>query len=378
MPWKVARVSELRAALVRKVLVLKLPVAQVSAEFGVSRKTAYKWLARGRAEPDAAPADRSRRPLKSPRRTADDLERRVLEVRALYGWGARKIHARLTAQGVALPSVRTVHRILRRHDRLAPRGDKLDAAPQFFARSEPNELWQCDHKGPLEIGRQRVFPLTVLDDCSRYLFPLRACLDVGMPTAFAVLWELFGEFGLPAGILCDNAFGSNFSVPRTPSWFDAQLIRLGIRPYHGRPYHPQTQGKVERLNGTLEREVWPHVRRDSIEYFERDVDRWRSEVYNLVRPHEALGDQPPLTRFRPSPRPRPPRVPEVEYPAGSVLRKVAHGGDIRWRGYRILAGSGLVGQQVRVEDRGDELAVFYAWKQIRSLAVREMHRDNYL
>jgi transposase InsO family protein len=378
MPWKVVNVSELRLAFIQQVRALGVPVSRACEEFGISRKTGYKWLKRHREQPAVALSDLPRRPQRSPSRTVDDLERRVLDVRAEFGWGARKIHAYLTARKIALPSRRTVHQILRRHGCIVERAKEPAVAPQFFERSAPNQLWQCDHKGPLEVGRQRVHPLTVIDDHSRYLFPLRACLDVGMKTAFSVLWDVFGEFGLPESMLNDNAFGTNYQVPKTLSWFDSQLILLHIQPLHGRPYHPQTQGKVERLNGTLEAEVWPHVRRDSVEHFEQDVNRWRSEVYNLVRPHEALGDRPPLTRFRPSPRQRPPRMPEAQYETGAVLRKVSSSGDVSWKGYRILAGAGLTGQWVRVEDRGHELALFYCWKEIRKLAAQEMHRHNLL
>jgi hypothetical protein len=121
-----------------------------------------------------------------------------------------------------------------------------------------------------------------------------------MQTAFAVLWDAFGEFGLPGSMLCDNAFGTSYSTPKTISWFDAQLIRLGISPIHGRPYHPQTQGKVERLHGTFQRELWPTIRRDSLDHFAADLTRFRRQVDNTQRPHEALGDQPPLSRYRPS------------------------------------------------------------------------------
>src|SRR6185369_11706141 len=152
----------------------------------------------------------------------------------------------------------------------------------------------------------------------------------------------------------------------------ARLVRLGVRPLHGRPYHPQTQGKVERLHGTLEREVWPHVDRSTAAAFDRDVQRWRAEVYNPLRPHEALGGQPPLRFFRPSERPRPPRLPEVSYPAGSATRRVDKGGDISWRGYRILVGAGLAGEAVRVEERDREVAVYYCWKQVRGLPVAEL------
>jgi transposase InsO family protein len=378
MPWKVTPVLELRKVFVQQVLVLRRAVAAVCREHGISRKTAYKWLARHRGDPQIPLADRSRRPKRAPRRTSTEIETHVVEVRNRFGWGSRKIRAVLLAQGVAVPSVPTVNAILQRHGLITSTQRMEQPPPQFFTHSQPNELWQCDHKGPREVARQKIYSLTVIDDHSRFLLALHPCLDVTMKTAFAALWSVFGEFGLPERILCDNAFGSLHQVPKTPSWFEAQLIRLGIRPIHGRPYHPQTQGKVERLHGTLEREVWPHVRHDSLEHFAHDVDRWRTEIYNPLRPHEALNDQPPLARFRPSPRPRPDRLPEIEYPAGSVLRKVDSTGRIGWKTYRILAGAGLTGEYVRVEERDHDIAVFYAWKQIRLLAKTQLHRDNVL
>src|SRR5262249_34917726 len=180
--------------------------------------------------------------------------------------------------------------------------------------------------------------------------------------------EAFGAFGLPQELLCDNAFGTQFTTLPTLSWFEARLIRLGIRPVHGRPYHPQTQGKVERLHGTLEAEGWPYAGRTTGAAFARGLGRWRAEVYNPLRPHEALGGRPPLSRFAPNPRARPERLPEVVYAAGSVTRRVDKGGDISWRGHRILVGAGLHGEAVRVEERDHEGAVFYCWEEGRCLA----------
>ncbi|MBX6311771.1 MAG: transposase [Isosphaeraceae bacterium] len=96
------------------------------------------------------------------------------------------------------------------------------------------------------------------------------------------------------------------------------MIHLGIRPAHGRPYHPQTQGKIERFHGTLEAELWPYACRDALEPFAANLEAFRP-VYNALRPHEALGDKPPVTRWWPSSdRRRPDRVPEVSYPAGAA------------------------------------------------------------
>jgi transposase InsO family protein len=377
MPWEVQPVSEIRLAFIHEVRTLHTPVSLACQKFKISRKTGYKWLARYQQQPGLPLTDRSRRPKSSPHRTPESLEQAVLDVRQRFHWGPQKIHAFLQAQGQPLPSSRTVANILKRHCCIAE-----EASPppplQTFERAQPHELWQCDHKGPLEIAKQKVYTLSVLDDHSRFLIALKPCLDLTMRSAFDILWNAFGEFGLPESILCDNAFGTSCSAPKTVSWFDAQLIRLGIHPIHGRPYHPQTQGKVERFHGTLEQELLPYIRRDALDHFIADLEQWRSDVYNPLRPHEALGDRPPLSRFRPSPRPRPPKLPEVVYPSGSTVRRVSTTGAIRWLYYRIQTGAGLAHQYVRVEDRGDEVAVFYAWKQIRVIATKDLREDTLL
>jgi transposase InsO family protein len=378
MPWKDLPVSELRAVFVHQAAVLGRSVAELCREHGISRKTGYKWLARYHEAPGEPLVNRSCRPRHCPRQTSTEVEAQVIEIRRRFGWGARKIRALLRRQGLVMPTIAATHAILRRQGLIVATPVAAASPPQFFERAQANELWQCDHKGPLEVERRKVYPLSLLDDHSRFAFALRPCLDLTMTTAFAVLWDVFGEFGMPEALLCDNAFGTRWEKPQTLSWFDAQLIRLAIRPVHGHPYHPQTQGKVERFHGTLEREVWPHVRRDTLEHFTEDIDRWRMEVYNVLRPHEALADQPPISRFRKSPRPRPDRMPPVEYPVGSTLRKVSTSGDVRWRNCRILAGRGLVGELVRIEEREHEMAVFYAWKEIRTLPYEQLKGDNML
>jgi transposase InsO family protein len=366
--------SEIRAAFVHAVLTAKLPLAHACRQFQVSRKTGYKWLQRFRAHPQEPLVDRSHRPCTSPQRTTVELEQQVLDVRDRFGWGAAKIHALLRRQQPLLPwpSARTVHAILRRHRRVdAP--PPAVVADQRFEREQPHDLWQCDFKGPIEVQRRKVHPFTLLDDHSRYLLALEVCDDLTMKTAFDVLWRVMGEVGMPAAILADNGFGSTHGL-KTLSWFDSRLVRLHIQPLHGRAYHPQTQGKVERLHGTLESELFPRVRRDLVGHFQADLTAWRTEVYNPLRPHEALGMATPLSRFRASPRPRPAKLPELEYPAGAILRKVARCGEISFRNHCLLAGGGLAGELVRVEEREHEIALFYGWKEIRAIARQHLVR----
>lgn len=374
MPWSTPHVSELRTALAHAVRTAGLPVAAAARRFGISRKTAYKWLARFDAQRPLA--DHSRRPHHSPARTHPDREATVLAVREQFGWGPRKIHAYLRHLGHTPPAARTIADILRRHLR-PTEPTPPDAPPEVlrFERPRPNDLWQLDFKGWIEIDRLRVSPLTILDDHSRFLLALRPCTDLTMATAWAVLWDTFAEYGLPDAILCDNAFGTN-GTPHSPglSWFESRLLRLGVRTAHGRPYHPQTQGKVERLHGTLTREVYPRLDRSTLAAFTAGLDHWRQAVYNPVRPHEALADRPPLTRWRPSPRRRPDVLPPVEYPPGSTLRKVGSNGLFEYRRARILAGQGLAGEAVRLMETDGHLVVVYITKELRRIPLEHLQR----
>ena len=377
MPWGTTTVSELRTAFVHAVRTAGRSVSHAARDFAISRKTAYKWLARFDAHKPLA--DQSRRPYRSPARTADALEAAVLDVRDQFGWGPRKIHAYLTNNQKNTPPIRTIADILRRHQRVPPPAASEPTECQRFERGTPNELWQLDFKGYIEIERQKVSPLTILDDHSRFLLALRPCTDLTMLSAWNVLWDTFGEYGLPEAVLCDNAFGAP-SCPgsRGVSWFESRLLRLSIRPIHGRPYHPQTQGKVERLHGTLVREVYPRLDTSSQTAFTAGLDRWRREVYNPLRPHEALGDQTPLTRWRPSARPRPRELPEVGYPPGSVLRRVGSNGLLHYRSARILAGQGIAGESVRIEEADGCVLVFYTSKEIRRIPLDRLQQTGIL
>lgn len=372
MPWKAAAVSELRLALVHQVRQLHVPVAHAARAFGVSRKTAYKWLGRSDGGGPIPLDDLPRAPVCRPGALEHGrplVARQLLELRDRHGWGARKLVA-LLDPSPDRPAVRTVTRFLKRHGRIRPTPPPVDL--QHFERGEPHELWQLDFKGPLDVGRRLAYPLVVLDDHSRYCLCLTLMHTRVQTHVFDVLWDVFGEFGLPQAILCDNEFGTRHATPRTLTLFESKLVRLGVRVAHGRSFHPQTQGKVERFNGTLHRELWPTVRRDSDEHFTADADAFR-HTYNHVRPHEALGDRPPVTRLRPSPRPRPSHLPEPHYPPGVTLRKVSTVGDVRYKSCRILAGRGLTGQWVRLEERDHDLAIFYCDRVIRTLPYHQIN-----
>jgi transposase InsO family protein len=370
MPWNnLTRLPSQRADFLDWLAQRDCAFTEACRRFGVSRKTGYQWLRRAAAARPQPLVDRSRRPHRCPRQTPADVEADILRAHDAHGWGARKIHAALAARP-GLPSARTVQEVLRRNGRAAAAGPA--ARPQRFERSAPNHLWQVDYKGPLD-GPPRRYLLTVLDDHSRYLLALALCPDQTMATAWAALWALFGEVGLPEAILSDNGF-----APRGPSagglsWLEARLLRLGVEAIHGRPYHPQTQGKAERLHRTLEDEVLPRLdwRRPEPEVAGQ-LGRWRAEVYNALRPHEALGNQPPASRWYASERRRPARLPEVCYPGGTPTRKVMQRGEISWRGYELMVGAGLTGERVGVQQRGEEVVLLYGSRELRRLPAEQL------
>jgi transposase InsO family protein len=339
MTWKEVSTMSLRAEFVALAQQCDANLARLARHFGISRKTAYKWLGRFTAGGVPGLSDRSRRPRASPIRTADALEQQVLQLRAQHpAWGGRKLRARLQALGHPLvPAASTITAILRRHGCLdGPRSGQARGW-QRFEHPAPNDLWQMDFKGHFALNDgQRCHPLTVLDDHSRYAIGLMACGNEQTETVRAALTELFRRYGLPRRMLMDNGapWGDDWEHPYTP--LTVWLLRLGVAVCHGRPYHPQTQGKDERFHRTLAAEVLSQQTFSNRSDCQVRFDAWR-DVYNRERPHEALGLVVPASRYRVSPRPWPADLPPLQYDPGDQVRKVQQGGRFSYRGraYRV-------------------------------------------
>jgi transposase InsO family protein len=349
MPWKESELMDLRREFVELALKDGSKMTELCIGFAVSRKTGYKWLERYRAEGVVGLEDQSRRPKSSPNQTSASIEELVISLRETHpAWGSRKLRRCLQDKGVAgVPAASTITEILRRREKLT----KPERAGKFirFERSEPNELWQMDFKGHFELGSgSRCHPLTVLDDHSRYSLVLQACSNEQHATVQERLIGAFRHYGLPQGMLMDN--GSPWgSGTRESPWtaLTVWLLRLGVRVSHGRPYHPQTQGKEERFHRTLKAEVLQgRVIRDFIECQLR-FDSWRG-IYNHERPHEALELAVPGTRYRRSSRVYPEQLPEVEFSAIDEIRKVQQGGWIAFQGRTWNVSKAFTGERVGV------------------------------
>jgi len=251
-------------------------------------------------------------------------------------WGGRKIGKVLGNGGMAAPPApSTITGILRRHGRLERGAGEHHGPYRRFERSAPNELWQMDFKGEFAIGSGRCHALTVLDDHARYSLGLQACANQQDLTVRGRLTAIFERYGLPQQMLMDN--GSPWGDAGDQPWtaFGVWLVRLGIGVSHGRPWHPQTQGKEERFHRTLKAEVLAGKSFADLAQCQRAFDTWR-HIYNHERPHEALGMGVPADRYRPSPRAFPTTLPPIEYGPGDVVRRVDVNGFIsfkarRWR-----------------------------------------------
>jgi transposase InsO family protein len=348
MPFKECSLVEARAEFCRLALAEGVNRRELCRRWKISPATAYKWLDRYRCEGLAGLADRSRRPLTSPLRTAGDLEDRVLAVRSQHpAWGGRKIRRVLQNEGMlAVPSASTITGILRRHGRLDGPGTGETRHWTRFERAEPNDLWQMDFKGHFAMRAGRCHPLTVLDDHSRYALELGACDNERGETVRARLEALFERYGLPLLMLADNGspWGTAGSEERH-TVLTVWLLDLGIGITHGRAYHPQTQGKEERFHRTLMAEVVNGRLFGDIAEAQKAFDAWRP-IYNDKRPHEGIGMEVPSSRYRPSPRSMPKSIPAPEYESQAHVRKVRSRGGVSFRNREVPVSKAFAGRYV--------------------------------
>ena len=322
-------------------------MTELCHRFGVSRSNGYKWLGRVAAEGAAGLAEQSRRPLSSPSQTPQELVAQVLAVRAMHPtWGGRKIRRVLQNEGVAAPAASTITEILRRAGQLdGPRAGEARGWTRF-EHPEPNDLWQMDFKGHFALEAGRCHPLTVLDDHSRYSLEIGACGDERTETVQGRLERVFRRYGLPRRILADNGSpwgtaGSAARHTRLTVW----LLDLDVPVIHGKPYHPQTQGKDERFHRTLKGEVLDGALFPGLRQAQAAFDAWR-EVYNCKRPHEAIGLDTPSRRYRMSPRPLPTSIDPPDYEPQAKVRTVHDGGWISFKGRQINCSKAFVGRRL--------------------------------
>jgi transposase InsO family protein len=368
MPWREVSVMGEREEFVRLALQEGANRRELCRRFGISPDVGYKWLRRWSAG-ERELTDRSRRPLHSPGASSAESEAAVLRVRDAHpAWGARKIGRCLEREGIAAPALSTVHEILSRNGRIRPPSGGPRARLRF-EKEEPNLLWQMDFKGWIRAGEKRCHPLTVIDDHSRFALCLHASADQQGVTVKEALERTFRRYGLPEAFFVDN--GTPWGDPSGQRWtrLGVWLLKLGVDLIHSRPYHPQSRGKNERFHRTLLNEVFALERFADLEEVQRALDAWRA-VYNFERPHEALEQEVPASRYRPSQRSLPDRLPEPDYARHDIVRLVATTkAYVSFKGRLWKVPQAFKGERVAIRplDRDGSYGVFFATRRIASI-----------
>lgn len=326
-------------------------ISELCRRFGISRQTGHQCLARYRQGGTPALAERSRRPKNSPGQAPPSAVRALLALRASQPtWGPRKLRRRLQDLGHSdLPARSTIGAILRREGQISARASEAATPWRRFERAAPNALWQMDFKGHFALGdATRCHALTVLDDHSRYLVGLQACAGQRSEVVQGHLERIFRTHGLPESILCDNGSPWRHSGGDGYTLLSVWLMLLGVGLCHGRPFHPQTQGKDERFHRTLKADLLARQDFASVAHAQPHFDAFR-RLYNHDRPHQALGDAVPASRYVSSPRHWRTPARSFDYAPGAVVRTVRAKGEITFQNRFFYLGVAFRTQTVGLE-----------------------------
>lgn len=378
MPWQERSPFMEKMLFVRDFAAGLYSLTELADQFGISRKTAYKWLSRFKAQGADGLKERPRAAHDVANRTPSDVEQLIVELRREHRtWGAKKLLTILEKRGGAahLPARSTVAEILRRRGlvdvRVRRRREGHPGRP-VSEPTAPNEIWGADFKGHFRMGDGRYcYPFTVSDLHSRYLICCDGYLSTDSTGVKKSLEKVFREYGLPQAIRTDN--GSPFAstgiarLTRLGVW----LLKLGIRRELIQPGCPAQNGRHERMHRTLKFEV-TQPPAASLRRQQEKFDAFRPE-FNEVRPHEALGMKTPADVYKPSPRPFPGRLLEPEYPAHFEVRYVSRNGAARWKSNWLPVGHALIEEHLGFEQIADGVwDVYYASLRIGRFDERDL------
>ena len=356
MPWESKTVEKLREEFV---LAAKSThnFSSLCREFGITRKTGYKWVYRFKNQNELK--DQSRKPNLIANKTPIEIEEVILALRNENpGWGAKTIKQVLENHGHEnIPCVKTVNNILNRNGCILKEESEKRHKYIRFQRELCNEMWQTDFKGDFELKNgKRCYPLDIIDDHSRFLIkiaPAPNTKNVVIP-AFE---SAFSEYGMPLSVLSDNG-GQFAGFKQGYTQFEKWLMCLDILPIHGRVRHPQTQGKIERFHRTLKDELLRYKTFEDIEHANIEIQAWRDK-YNNIRPHEALNMLTPSEVYIKSNRQYNGLIKPYEYSGEYPVLKVNCKGYISFEYQRLYFSETFIGEYIefRPNPLGDS---FYA------------------
>ena len=357
MPWESKTVEELR----KEFVVASKTTSNFSSlcrEFGITRKTGYKWIARAGETDDLSDRSHARKNISN--KTDLETENLILSVRKDNpAWGGKTIRQILVNQGYEdLPCVKTCNNILKRNGCISEEESLKHKPFVRFERDKCNQMWQTDFKGDFALlDGTRCFPLDILDDHSRFSIKIVAKPNtLGVTDSFK---EAFYEYGMPDSVLSDN--GWTFRGFRNGyTHFEKWLMNHDILPIHGRIMHPQTQGKIERFHRTMKTELLNQNKFKDIFDADRGLQEWRIK-YNNIRPHEALNMKCPAEVYVPSDRTYIDNIKKFEYGGQHHVIKVNSWGYVRFNGWQVYLSETMINENIefRPNPHGDSFFACY-------------------
>ena len=356
MPWKAKTPVDLRAEFMRR-LAAKEKLTDLCREYGISRKTAWKFQKRFAALGITGLVDQSRAPHVIPHRMRPELAELIVAERKQHPtWGPKKLKVVLEERlKHSLPAASSIGDLLVRHGLVERKSYRRRQAAQptgLRAVHAPNDVWCIDYKGQFRLGdRSYCYPLTITDQFSRYLLACEGMSAISDAAARDVCAEVFRTYGLPTVIRSDNGvpFASTGLAGLTR--LSAFWLRLGIVPERTRPASPQDNGQHERMHRTLKAETTRPARRNLLQQQER-FDAFVDE-FNRVRPHEAIAMKRPVQVYKPSKRLYPSTLPELTYPTHDDTVRVTKEGNVRIVGRYAYVTCALAGEYVGIREEPD-------------------------
>ena len=293
MPWKDTTKMEQKIEFICEWRTGKYTIVELCNSFGVSRPTAYKIITRFEENGYDGLLEHSRTPRGHPKETNQKVVNGILEFKEKHRlWGAKKIRKLLFNDFPVdnIPSVVTVHNILKKHGLVCPQKRLRRVKPihPIFDPKECNEVWSADYKGKFLMGNKKYcHPLTIADSKSRFVFAAKGHYKENLQSAKSEFTRVFRKYGIPKQMHTDNGspFGSVSAIQRFTRlsyWF----IELGIMPVFSDPAHPEQNGRHERMHRDLKAACAIPSAYD-LRAQQRRLNHFVKE-YNHVRPHEAL------------------------------------------------------------------------------------------
>lgn len=365
MPWGEKTVEKLREEFVLAAE-RSNNFSEICREFGITRRTGYKWMARAVAAESLSDrfSNRSTAPKNVANKTPSETEVLILDCRKENpAWGGKTIRKVLENDGHSkLPCVKTCNNILKRNGCIDPAESLKHKPYQRFEREQCNELWQTDFKGDFALlDGSRCFPLTILDDHSRFSILIEAKLNtLGVKDSFK---RAFLTYGMPDSVLSDN--GAQFAGFRGGyASFERWLMDYQILPIHGRIMHPQTQGKIERFHRTMNQELLKNKSFHNLTDVDTQLQSWRRK-YNELRPHEALGLKSPAQVYVPSERIYRDEPDKFEYSGLYPIRKVNNWGYLRFEPVQVYLSETMANTYLEIRPGCSDDSFLICYRQFK-------------